>query len=133
MKLFFNIFISLAIITSCNNNNYPVAENAFDAGREFIDGGLKGDFNKAKFYMLKDSVNIILLNKLEAAYNDNSAPVQEQYKNASIIINDEEAIDASTHIIYYKNSYDKIARKVKIVKVNGDWLVDFKYSLNGNL
>ncbi len=36
------------IACACNssdNDKYPKAENAFDAGREFIDGCLKGDFS----------------------------------------------------------------------------------------
>src|SRR5204863_6505691 len=50
----------LFVFTFCNcteNKVYEKAENALDAGREFIDGCLKADFDKATFYMVSDSTN----------------------------------------------------------------------------
>jgi hypothetical protein len=128
-------FISAFIfLSSCNSgNNYSAAENAFDAGREFIDGCLKGDFDKASFYMLQDSVNAGLLSKMKKEYDADNATRKQQYKDASIIIDQDETVSSAEHIIYYKNSYDKIARKVKVVNANSNWLVDLKYTFNGNL
>jgi hypothetical protein len=128
------LFFLLAFITftSCGSK-YPPAENAFDAGREFIDACLKGDFNKASFYMLQNGTNINILDSIQKEYNAKSSTLQQQYKSASIIIGQEETVSDSIHIIYYKNSYDKIAHKLKVVKSNDNWLVDFKYTFNGNL
>ena len=53
--------------------------------------------------------------------------------NCVIIINEDAALNDTMHIINYSNSYDKIARKVKVIQRNGNWLVDFKYTFNGNL
>lgn len=117
----------------CNNNNYKDAVTALDGGREFIDGCLKGDFKKAAFYMISDSINNSDLLKIKRDYNAKSPEQKSEYATASIIINDDEAINDSTHIINYKNSYDKIARKVKLIKRNDKWLVDFKYTFNGNM
>ncbi|MGI8951207.1 MAG: hypothetical protein ACR2FN_06440 [Chitinophagaceae bacterium] len=135
MKQFIFLLMISALLCRCNEaeNNYPKAENALDAGREFIDGCLKGDFKKAEFYMLKDAENEKQLNQLKRDYEMSSAADKEQYKTASIIINNEETINDSTHIIFYKNSFDKIARKVKLILRNSNWQVDFKYTTNGNL
>ena len=40
------ILIASLVIVSCNSGKrqFPKAENALDAGREFIDATLKGDF-----------------------------------------------------------------------------------------
>src|SRR6266540_2671012 len=62
MQLRFVIVIfCCAILCYCNAKKYSKAENALDAGREFIDGCLKGDFEKAAFYMLDDDRNKELL------------------------------------------------------------------------
>jgi hypothetical protein len=117
----------------CCNQKYSKAENAFDAGREFIEGCLKGDFDKAAYYMLDDERNKELLLAQKRNYDAKGKQEKMEYNNASIIINEDATINDSTHIISYQNSYDKIGRKVKIIFRNNKWLVDFKYTFNGNL
>lgn len=128
------ICLVIAIQYSCNGgNSYPEASNAFDAGREFIDGCLKGDFTKAAFYMVPDEQNNKDLLEIKRVYNSKSTDQKREYYTASIIIEEEETVSDSIHIIHYKNSYDKVARKVKIVLLNNTWQVDFKYTFDGNL
>lgn len=126
---------ALFVMAACGNrsNNFPPAENSLDAAREFIDGYLKGDFEKARFYMEKDADNLQNLEKMEKAYNSKNKADKQQYQQASIIIEGIEAVNDSTDIINYKNSFDKIARKVKVVKAPDGWQVDFKYTLSGNI
>jgi hypothetical protein len=121
-----------AVLCSCNQK-YSKAENALDAGREFIDGCLKGDFNKAEYYMLDDEQNKKLLLEQRRNYEGKSKQEKQEYSQASIIINEDATINDSTHIINYRNSYDKIARKVKVILNDDKWFVDFKYTFNGNL
>ena len=125
-------FILLITISGCRNK-YTDAATALDGGREFIDGCLKGDFEKAAFYMLDDNTNESELLKIKRDYNLKSAQQKHDYATASILINEDAMLNDSIHIINYSNSYDKIARKVKVVNRNGKWLVDFKYTFNGNL
>ncbi|HVX48738.1 MAG TPA: hypothetical protein VHB48_01225 [Chitinophagaceae bacterium] len=115
------------------NSRYPKAENAFDAGREFIDGCLKGDFSRAAFYMVNDEENNKYLQELKGRYNQRSHDQKEQYYQASIIVNEDAALSDTVHIINYMNSYDKVSRKVKVVLRNNTWQVDFKYTFSGNL
>ncbi|HRI21116.1 MAG TPA: hypothetical protein PLA68_09175, partial [Panacibacter sp.] len=63
----------------------------------------------------------------------NSKDEKQNYNDANIIIIEDATIDNSTHIINYQNSYDKVGRKVKVILVNDKWLVDFKYTFDGNL
>ena len=127
------IAICLFSCTGRENVQYTKAENAFDAGREFIDGCLKGDFKKAAFFMLKNTINNQQLDKLAKDYISKTKTDKEEYRQASIIIGDEETLNDSTHIIHYRNSFDKIARKVKVIKQNDSWLVDLAYTFDGNL
>src|SRR3954452_19140531 len=118
---------------SCSEKHYNKAENALDAGREFIDGCLKGDFDKASYYMVQDDQNKSLLLQQKRNYDAKSKEEKQEYNNASIIIYEDATLNDSTHIINYQNSYDKVGRKVKVVLQNNTWLVDFKYTFNPNL
>lgn len=132
-KILLWCFVIMTVF-ACGGSKYEPASNALDAGREFIDGCLKGNFSKASFYMLPDATNQQQLAKLEQAYKSKGGKDKEQYKQASIMIGDIENLNDSVTIINYKNSYDKIARKLKIVRQPNDgWVVDFKYTFNGNL
>ncbi len=129
------LFSCFVFLYACGNNedNYPKAENSFDAGREFIDACLKGDFKKANFYMLQGAVNTERLTALEKDYKTKSSTDRMQYGSASIVVLNDETISDTLHIIHYRNSFDQVARKVKVIQKEGNWLVDFKYTFNGNL
>src|SRR6266498_2537002 len=105
MQLRFVIIIfCCAILCYCNAKKYSKAENALDAGREFIDGCLKGDFEKAAYYMLDNTNNNELLLAQKRNYDAKSKQEKMEYNNASIIIIEDAAINDSTHIINYRNS-----------------------------
>ena len=133
MKYAFIIFCGFVFASCSNEKNYPKAENALDAGREFIDGCLKGDFEKAAFYMTDDQHNKELLTSQQKNFAAKSKQEQQEYFNASIIIIEDAVVNDSTHIINYHNSFDKTGRKVKVLLRNDLWLVDFKYTFDGNL
>ena len=125
------ICINAMLFLACNS--YPKAENPLDAAREFIDACLKGDFDKANFYMLHDDENKAQMEKLKAAYRSRGASEKNEYNNANIVILEDSAVNDTTEIINYKNSYDNIARKARVIQRDNTWLVDLKYTFNGNL
>lgn len=128
------VFVCLCV-TACvgKSDEFSKAENAFDAGREFIDGCLKGDFKRAAFYMVNDTENTNDLLHIKNKYKEKSKDEQQNYYKASIIVNEDATVSDTVHVINYMNSYDKVARKVKVVLRNNTWQVDFKYTFNGNL
>ncbi|RFM27710.1 DUF4878 domain-containing protein [Deminuibacter soli] len=131
-KMLIGIFVLLAV-TSCGGEKFEPADNALDAGRFFIEGCLKGDFDKAAFYILPDDVNRQDLNQLQKHYKENGKAKNAEYKKASIYINNLEELNDSTTVINYANSYDKIARKLRVIRKGTNWQVDLKYTFNGNL
>ena len=52
---------------------------------------------------------------------------KEKHQEASIRIHQNRKLNDSTSIIYYSNSYKNIQDSLKVIKANGEWLVDFKY------
>ena len=122
----------IVLLKSCASK-YPEASTALEAGREFIDGCLKGDFEKASAYMIIDNTNESDLLKIKRDYDSKSKEQKDSFATASIIVTEDATINDTMHIINYRNSYDQFARKVKVVQRNGEWKVDFKYTFNGNL
>ena len=129
------LFLLLILFTtSCKSStSYENASNALDAGREFIDASLKGDFAKAYFYMMQDAENKKLLDKIETDYREKDRDGREQYRQASINIGEVTDITNKETIINYSNTYDKISKKLKVILINNKWVVDFKYTFNPNL
>ncbi len=125
-------FTLLFLIDGCTQQ-YPPATMPLEGAREFIDGCLKGDFTKANAYMINDAENQKDLLKIKRDYDGKSEDQKHAYALASIIIDEDATLNDTLHIINYKDSYDQFARKVKVVQRNGKWLVDFKYTFNGNL
>ena len=115
------------------NQEYKNADNALDAGREFIDACLKGDFVKASFYMIPDETNAEDLKKIEHQYREKDRDGRRQYREASINIAEVANPTESITIINYSNSYDKVAHKIKVIRKDNKWLVDFKYTFDPNL
>lgn len=83
--------------------------------------------------MLQDSANLRLLEDVKKDYEAKNATQKKEYATASIQIENDEVIESGIHIIYYRNSYDKTARKIKVVLQNNKWIADFSYTFNGNL
>ena len=133
---FLSLIAAIVLLSACKNQGeeYQKPENALDAGRSFIEQSLKGHFNTAKRYMLKDDENTYWLNKWNEEFNKISEQEKTAYSKASInIMEVEDVVADSITIINYANSYRKLPQKIKVVKYNGDWLVDFKYTFSGNL
>ncbi|HQR94924.1 MAG TPA: hypothetical protein PLZ97_16340, partial [Sediminibacterium sp.] len=117
---------------SCSNKQVPLlpAENAFDAGREFIDANLKGNFQKAAFYMVADEKNKQFLAIAEKDYRQKDKEGRQELRTASINLEKVEDLDQSQSIIYFSNSFDKKPQKIKVIKTNQGWLVDYKFSFS---
>ena len=124
------LWFLILIAVSCNNSNneMPPAENGLDAGREFIDGCLKGDFIKANSYMLQDQLNVQFLKSTEATFREKDKEGRQQLRLASINIKSITEPTDSTVELLHSNSYDTLIQKLIIIHRNNKWLVDYKKS-----
>ena len=76
MRLTYLFFLAIAGCTA--GGGYEKAENAQDAGREFIRATLDGDHQKARFYLLQDTTNMLLIEKQQQNYNHSSRSYMKQ-------------------------------------------------------
>ena len=129
MKKTFWLF-ALAVLAACSNTEtgYTKATDAQEAAREFIRASLDGNYDKASFYLYKDSagVNEMLLNKWKLDYSNWTKQDKDGHKDANIIVINTQPINDSAMNFIFSNSYKKNTTTIKIVKAKGAWLVDLK-------
>ena len=132
------LIISLFLIgffVACNNDTTDrsdttrTSENDVDAARNFIRLSLNGDLEKAKAMLVPDSLNIQIFEAYERIYKRRSKKEKDGYKGASIQIHSVRPVNDSISIVSYTNSFKKIVDSLKVMKDNGDWRIDLKYSL----
>jgi Domain of unknown function (DUF4878) len=94
----------------------------------FIRAVLDNDFKTAQKYLLNDETNQRYFESSQQQYQAKDAAELAKYKSSDIIINTLEPLN-DTAIINYSNSYKKdIKTKLRLVRSNGQWLIDLKYT-----
>ena len=132
-KVILFCFIVQLLVVSCIQHETAVKRaDPIEAGREFIDASLKGNYEYAKKYLLADSVNNEYFNELVNFNNKLSPHNKDGYKSANIIIDSIQNISDTVTIINYSNTFKKTPEKIKLIRVNKEWLVDFKYTFLEN-
>ena len=126
------IFLIVIIAASCTaGGGYEKAENAQDAGREFIRASLDGDYQKARFYLLQDTTNALLIEKQQRNYEQLNNQEKRARRESSIQPLSIQPVNDSSTTYRYINSYNpRDTTTITIVKQNGDWLVDLKSILS---
>ena len=120
------LLFSTLLFAACasHQSEYRKAEDALDAGREYINACLQGDFLKASFYSVVNDKNTELLKELEKSYRQKDKEGRQQFRTASINISEVKDLNDSITEIHYSNSFDKQPHNLHVVKRNNNWLVD---------
>ncbi len=129
MKKIILVFVVAVAVLSCNSEtSFTKAADAQEAAREFVRSSLDGNYDRASFYLYKDSagVNEMLLNKWKSDYSKWSQEEKVGHKNANIIVITTEPLKDSSLNYVFSNSYKKDTTTIKVVKANGAWLIDLK-------
>jgi hypothetical protein len=127
------LFITLAYSCTDEEAADTVSENDVDAARNFINAVLQADFDKAGNYILPDSVNKEYLALTEQSFDHRLTPEDKKgYKESSINIHGLRQVNDSVTVVQYSNSYKNVRDSLKVVKLDGKWLIDQKYSFPSN-
>ena len=103
------------------------SSNSIDAARNFIRAALDGKYREAKDYLLQDSVNLNWMDAAERSYLKADQDTKDGYMASSINMHSVTPVNDTTTIIIFSNSFKNDHDTLKVVKVNGQWLVDLKY------
>ncbi len=134
MKLTFLLSLIFCLAISSCNNEKKSTNTDIEVARVFIKDILESNFKDAETFVLKEETNQQFFELFKKEFESKSKSELESFKNADIIINEISPINDSVSIINYSNSFkkDKI-NKMKMVRINGQWMVDLKYTFSGNL
>ncbi|MDQ6902290.1 MAG: hypothetical protein M3139_04655 [Bacteroidota bacterium] len=132
-KLQTGVFVVIFIMSSCSHSAEVSKRDPLESGRGFIESTLRGDYDEAEKYLLKDSTNMEYFNGLKDFNMKRSKDEKKGYKEANILIDSTQSLSDSVDIITYSNTFKNQPSKLKMVKKNNEWLVDFKYTFNGNM
>ena len=132
----FTLLLSLICclaISSCNTEKKS-PNTDIEVAREFIKNILESNFKDAETFVLNEETNQQFFELFKKEFESKSKSELESFKNADIIINEISPISDSVSIINYSNSFKKDkTNKLKMVRMNGQWMVDLKYTFSGNL
>ena len=124
------LLLTLSLLSACGNEEKAPAtsDNHVDAVRNFVRAALDGKFAEARMYMISDSVNNNYMDVAERSYANMSQENKDGYRASSIQFPSPMiAVNDSTSIVIYSNSFKNNPDTLKVVKTGGKWLVDFKY------
>ena len=120
--------IPFAACRDADKKTSNASENNIDAARNFIRAALDGKFGDARNYMLADSVNTNYMDVAERSYQRADKQIKEGYRTSTIKIHEiREPLKDSVTIVIYSNSYRNDPDTLRVIKINGQWLVDLKY------
>ena len=121
----------LFVAVACKNNDQQSpgkSENSIDAARNFIRAALDGKFSEARTYLLQDSTNVNYMDVAERNYQRADQETKIGYRSSSIkILEVKDTVKDSVTVVIYSNSFKNDPDTLKVVKSNGQWLVDLKY------
>jgi predicted small secreted protein len=131
-KIYSFLLAGIFLISSCNTKRV-IPNTDIEVTSAFIKDILENNFKEATQFVLPEDTNEQYLSLFKKYFESKSKEELEQYKNADIVINEINNVNDSVTIVNYSNTYKKDEKnKVKVVKKNGQWLVDLKYTFPGN-
>ena len=133
MNKIISLLIFTLTISACNHSAEVRKSDPLESGRGFIESSLKGDYDEAQKYILQDNTNIQNFIVWKDFNSKSSKDEREGYRDANILIDSIQKISDSVTIITYSNTYKNKPLKLKMVKINNEWLVDFKYTVTENM
>jgi len=122
------LFGLITLFFACGDSNIEKADNALDGGRYFLEHCNQGDFNKAKNYLLDNPDNQNYFKAISTKYFALDKEGRQELRQASLQINELQALDSNQTVINYQSSMDKIPHQIKVINTPTGWKVDLKYT-----
>lgn len=129
--LFLQFFCACSGEEGKRNEETTTSENDIDAARNFIRSALDGKYDRARKFMIQDSLNNQYLDLFQRNYESRMDPEDKRgYRESSINIHNIRQLNDSTTVVNYSNSFKKQNDSLMVVRRTDGWLVDLKYSFS---
>jgi len=135
MKKYLFAVCALLLLYACNSNEKSAPVSDTEVANAFIRNMLDNKLADAETFLLKDAANNEYFQVVKEKYATKDKAELEGYKNADIVINEiTHPLQDSVTIVNYSNTYKKDTKsKLRLIRHDGKWQVDIKYSFNENL
>lgn len=119
------LLLSAAMAACSAPEGFNKPEDGLDAAREFVRATLDGDYGKAERYVLQEENDLGLFDRYKSHMK--SAPEKERLglKSANIIIDSVRTPSDSVTLVHYSNSFHRKPTRLRVVRIAGEWWVDF--------
>ena len=108
---------------SAPTKNFPPATTSIEAGRNYLEACLQGDFEKAVAYAATTQTMKSQTATTEKTYRALDKEGRSSFRQASIVILDITDEDSLHTRMNFQYSLDKKPRQIEIEKTDGKWLV----------
>ncbi len=126
MKYFFAAILSCLFLLIACEEKRDTPNTDIEVARAFIKDILENNFKEASNYVSPGETNEQYFSRFKKFFESKSPEELKQYKEADIVINEIENVSDSVTVVNYSNSFKKTdTNKVKVVKINGRWMIDF--------
>jgi hypothetical protein len=128
---FFLGILFLVLLSACGGSEDARPSSAQETGQQFISSSLKGDFKKAESLLLNEVENKTLFQTYRRFYDRMSEQQRKGYQSASFEIESWQDLNDSTSVIRYTNDFMHQPTELRLVRKDGQWWVDFRYTSTG--
>lgn len=129
MTRFMLLLASILFISYGCRQNTSNTTSDIDAAQSFIRYCNQNEFEQAKPLLLPDKTNEEYFEMARQKFGQQSKAELDAYRSADIIIHEIKPLSDSVSIISYSNSNkQQVKQNLKLVRQNGNWLVDLKYT-----
>ncbi len=136
MKKIIPIAVLLFLFSCDSRPSYKPPTDAEECFRSFVSATMEGNFNLADQYLLHDSTNDYLFGVVKHSYDNYPKERKDSLRNYSgeFTIYEIAPVNDTVTVINFSNKVDA-DRKVpmRIIKTNGTFFVDLKYTQSGNM
>jgi hypothetical protein len=117
--------LMFALFIGCTNTSksFLPATTPIEAGRNYIEACLQGDFEMAKAYAAGTRAMQSYTTANEKNYRSLDKEGRSNFRQASIIILDITDQDSLHTLINYRNSLDNTPHQMVVEKTKGNWQV----------
>jgi UDP-N-acetylglucosamine 2-epimerase len=115
----------LVLLIGCTNppKSFPPASTSIEAGRNYVEACLQGDFEKATAYAAATQTMKLHTANTEKNYRNLDKEGRSNFRQASIVIEGITDQDSLHTQMNYQYSLDKKPRQLEIEKKSGSWFV----------
>jgi hypothetical protein len=136
MKKIISLFILMALLSCHSEDAYKKPSDATDCFRSFVEATMKGKFELASEYMLKDSTNDYLLTVVKKTYEGYSKAKKDSMRMLSGDFNIHEIanVNDTVTVINFSNKVMPDQQfPIRVIKIKDNYFVDLKYTQSGNM